>query len=93
MRLYRKEGNTIQILALPGGNVEKGDYLFIDDPTAHRSLITQVIDIQFANVPGILEELLRNSTTNELVYEEEFDPLDFPHALSPMSKGFPQPLS
>ncbi len=76
MRLYRKEGNTVQILALPSGNVEKGDYLLIDDPTTHRSLIAQVIDVQFANVPGILEELLRNSTTNELVYEEEFDPLD-----------------
>jgi DNA helicase HerA-like ATPase len=76
MRLYRKEGNTVQILALPSGNVEKGDYLLVDDPSTRRSLIAQVIDVQFANVPGILEELLRNSTTNELVYEEEFDPLD-----------------
>ena len=75
MRLYRKEGNTVQILALPSENVEKGEYLLIEDPTARRSLITQVIDIQFANVPGILEELLRNSTTNELVHEESFDPL------------------
>ncbi|MFB0502198.1 MAG: ATP-binding protein [Candidatus Bathyarchaeia archaeon] len=75
MRLYRKEGNTVQILALPSENVEKGEYLLIEDPTAHRRLITQVIDIQFANVPGILEELLRNSTTNELVHEESFDPL------------------
>lgn len=75
MRLYRKEGNTVQILALPSENVEKGEYLLIEDPAARRSLITQVIDIQFANVPGILEELLRNSTTNELVHEESFDPL------------------
>jgi len=75
VRLYRKEGNTVQILALPSENVEKGEYLLIEDPTARRSLITQVIDIQFANVPGILEELLRNSTTNELVHEESFDPL------------------
>ena len=75
MRLYRKEGNTVQILALPSENVEKGEYLIIEDPAARRCLITQVIDIQFANVPGILEELLRNSTTNELVHEESFDPL------------------
>jgi DNA helicase HerA-like ATPase len=75
VRLYRKEGNTVQILALPSENVEKGEYLLIEDPTARRRLITQVIDIQFANVPGILEELLRNSTTNELVHEESFDPL------------------
>ncbi|MDH5532020.1 MAG: hypothetical protein OEX99_00925, partial [Candidatus Bathyarchaeota archaeon] len=76
MRLYRKEGNTVQILALPSENVEKGEYLLIEDPTSRRRLITQVIDIQFANVPGILEELLRNSTTNELVHEESFDPLE-----------------
>jgi DNA helicase HerA-like ATPase len=75
VRLYRKEGNTVQILALPSENVEKGEYLLIEDPTSRRRLITQVIDIQFANVPGILEELLRNSTTNELVHEESFDPL------------------
>jgi len=75
VRLYRKEGNTIQILALPSEDVEKGEYLLIEDPTAHRSLITQVIDIQFANVPGILEELLRDSTTNESIHEESFDPL------------------
>ena len=76
MRLYRKEGNTVQILALPSENVEKGEYLLIEDPTARRCLIAQVIDIQFANIPGILEELLRNSTTNELVHEESFDPLE-----------------
>jgi len=75
VRLYRKEGNTVQILALPGEKVEKGEYLLIEDPKARRRLVTQVIDIQFANVPGILEELLRNSTTNELVHEESFDPL------------------
>jgi len=75
VRLYRKEGNTVQILALPTENVEKGEYLLIEDPATRRSLITQVIDIQFANVPGILEELLRNSTTNEFVHEESFDPL------------------
>jgi len=76
VRLYRKEGNTVQILALPSEDVEKGEYLLIEDPTAHRSLITQVIDIQFANVPGILEELLRDSTTNEFVHEESFDPFE-----------------
>ncbi len=75
MRLYRKEGNTVQILALPNESVEKGEYLLIEDPATRRSLISQVIDIQFANVPGILEELLRDSTTNDLIHEESFDPL------------------
>jgi len=76
VRLYRKEGNTIQILGFPSDNVEKGDYLLIEDPKVNKKLITQVIDVQFANVPGLLEELLRDSTTEQFVYGEIFDPLE-----------------
>jgi hypothetical protein len=76
MRLYKKEGNTIQILSYPGENIEKGDYLTIEDSTVNKGLIAQVIDIQFANIPGILEELLRDSTVDQHVYGENFDPLE-----------------
>jgi len=76
MRLYRKEGNTVQILSFPTENVEKGDYLLIEDPKQNRALITQVIDVQFANVPGILEELLRDSTNGENLNGQDFDPLE-----------------
>jgi hypothetical protein len=75
MRLYKKEGNSIQILSYPNDNVEKGDYLLVEDNTSKRKLITQVIDVQFASIPGLLEELLRDSTTDEKVYGENFDPL------------------
>lgn len=76
MRLYRKEGNTIQILSYPGESIEKGDYLIIEDSSVNKSLVAQVIDVQFANVPGILEELLRDSTVDQHVYGENFDPLE-----------------
>jgi len=76
MRLYRKEGNTVQILSFPTENVEKGDYLQIEDPKQNRALITQVIDVQFANVPGILEELLRDSTNDNHLNGQDFDPLE-----------------
>ena len=80
MRLYRKEGNNIQILSFPTDEIEKGEYLLIQDSKHNRSLVTQVIDIQFANIPGILEELLRNSTDNQHVYGENLDPLEVaPH--------------
>jgi len=75
MRLYKKEGNSIQILSYPGDNIEKGDYLLVEDNNVNRKLITQVIDVQFASVPGLLEELLRDSTDEEHVYGENFDPL------------------
>jgi len=75
MRLYKKEGNSLQILSSPDDDVEKGDYLIVEDAMVNRKLITQVIDVQFASVPGLLEELLRDSTAEERICGENFDPL------------------
>jgi hypothetical protein len=75
LRLYKKEGNNIQILSYPKDDIEKGDYLLVEDSMVSRKLITQVIDVQFASVPGLLEELLRDSTTEEQIHGENFDPL------------------
>jgi len=81
MKLYKKEGNIIQILSFPNETVEKGDYLLIEDADAGKALIAQVIDVQFANIPGILEELLRSLPDGgELIQGEDFDPLEIaPH--------------
>jgi DNA helicase HerA-like ATPase len=81
MKLYRKEGNIVQILSFPNENLEKGDYLLIEDVEAGKALIAQIIDVQFANVPGILEELLRSLPDGgELIQGEDFDPLEIaPH--------------
>jgi len=78
MRLYRKEGNTVHILSFPTENAEKGDYLLIEDTKQNKALIVQVIDVQFANVPGILEELLRDSANNhsENLNGQDLDPLE-----------------
>ena len=59
MKLYKKEGNILQIISFPTESAEKGDYLLVEDQDAAKALIAQVIDVQFAAVPGVLEELLR----------------------------------
>jgi len=81
MKLYRKEGNIVQILSFPNETVEKGDYLLVEDAEAGKALIVQVIDVQFANIPGVLEELLRSLPDGgELLQGEDFDPLEIaPH--------------
>jgi hypothetical protein len=81
MKLYKKEGNIVQILSFPNETVEKGDYLLIEDGEAGRGLIVQVIDVQFASIPGVLEELLRGLPDGgELMQGEDFDPLEIaPH--------------
>lgn len=76
MRLYRKEGATVQIISFPGEEVEKGGYLTVEDSKAGKSLIVQVIDIQYANIPGILEELLRNYNGDSFIQGEDVDPFD-----------------
>jgi hypothetical protein len=55
MKLYKKEGNILQILSFPNETVEKGDYLLVEDGEARKGLIAQVIDVQFATIPGVLE--------------------------------------
>jgi len=81
MKLYKKEGNIVQILSFPNESAEKGDYLLVEDPEVAKALIVQVIDVQFAAVPGVLEELLRTLPDgDELVQGEDFDPLEIaPH--------------
>jgi len=81
MKLYKKEGNIVQILSFPNETVEKGDYLLIDDADAGKALIVQVIDVQFASIPGILEELLRSLPDGgDSMQGEDFDPLEIaPH--------------
>ncbi len=78
MRLYKKEGATIYILSFPGEEVEKGDYLTVKDFQTEKSLIVQVIDVQYANVPGILEELLRDcdGEGDAFVQGEDVDPFE-----------------
>jgi len=81
MKLYKKEGNIIQVLCFPTENAEKGDYLMIEDTEAGKALIAQVIDVQFAAIPGVLEELLRTLPDGgEPIQGEDIDPMEIaPH--------------
>jgi energy-coupling factor transporter ATP-binding protein EcfA2 len=81
MKLYRKEGNILQVLSFPTENAEKGDYLLVEDADAGKALIAQVIDVQFAAVPGVLEELLRTLPDGgEPIQGEDIDPMEIaPH--------------
>jgi len=75
VRLYKKEGNTVQVLSFPGEDAEKGDYLLVEDKGKSKALIIQVIDVQYVGIPGILEELLRESPEGAHIVGEDLDPL------------------
>ena len=74
MKILRKEGDNIQLLCFPEEEVEKGDYILITDKIKERSLIVQIIDIQYANIPGILEDLLRDGISEGSLTGEGVDP-------------------
>jgi len=76
MRIYRKEGDEVQLIAFPDEQVQKGDYFLIEDPSASRGLLVQVIDLQYANVPGVLEDILRDVMTDGELAGEDIDPLN-----------------
>jgi hypothetical protein len=77
VKLYKKEGNILQVLSSPNDTVEKGDYILVEDADVGKALIAQVIDVQFASIPGVLEELMRSLPDGgELMQGQDFDPLE-----------------
>lgn len=76
MRIYRKEADEVQLIAFPDEHVQKGDYFVIEDPSQSRGLLVQAIDLQYANVPGVLEDILRDVMTDGELAGEDVDPLN-----------------
>lgn len=74
LKILKKEADSIHLLCFPEEDVEKGDYVLIKDETRDRALISQVIDVQYANVPGILEDLLRDGISEASLTGEDVDP-------------------
>lgn len=59
MRIYGKDGSIFKIIAFPDENVYKGEYLLIEDDVNTASTLIQVMDVSYAETPGLLEELIR----------------------------------
>jgi len=76
VRIYRKEADEVQLIAFPDEHVHKGDYFVIEDQSQSRGLLVQAIDLQYANVPGVLEDILRDVMTDGELSGEDVDPLN-----------------
>jgi hypothetical protein len=74
LKILKKESDDIQLLCFPEEEADKGDYLLVTDRIKARSLIVQIIDIQYANIPGILEDLLRDGISEASISGDELDP-------------------
>ena len=58
MRILRKDGADILVVASPTENVRLGDYLVVSDKD-ERSLILQIYDESYLDVSGMEEEVAR----------------------------------
>jgi len=63
----------LDIISCPPEDLRKGDYVLVEDIAAESALMAQVINTGYANVPGILEDILRETGTGNL----EGQDLDF----------------
>jgi uncharacterized protein len=68
MYVLTKYGDELALVFSPDETVRLGDTLVIED------IVAQVIDIQFADLPGVLEHILRKSLIAESETEEHVPP-------------------
>jgi len=75
LKILRKYNNTVEILTLPGdADLERGDFLLATE--GNRSLLLQVIDEEYADIPGVLEDLLREVSIESMGETRLFDPFN-----------------
>jgi hypothetical protein len=68
MYLLTKHADDLAIVFSPSETLRLGETLKIDD------IIAQVVDIQFADLPGVLEHILRKSLITQANTEEHLQP-------------------
>ncbi len=74
MQIYRLDGNSLDIISCPPENLRKGDYILVEDLAEEVALIAQVVNVGYADIPGILEDLLRETGTGKFE-RQDFDVL------------------
>jgi len=68
MYLFTKQADDLLVIFPPEERIRLGDTLFID------GVVAQVVDVRFADVPGILEHILRKSLIGETDTQQDVEP-------------------
>lgn len=72
MKILSKSNDTVELLASPDEEpLERGDYLIVEDDG--KKLLMQIIDVEYANIPGMLEDALRELSIEDV---KDFSPID-----------------
>lgn len=73
--LLSKSGEDYEVLELPAGKTQAGDFFALKDGDEGRSLILQVVHISYLSVPGELEEIIRMARASNIVVDSQSDEL------------------
>jgi len=75
MKVFRKSGDRVELLALSWDtDLRLGDYLVVEEDG--RRILLQVIDVEYADIPGLMEDILRELSSNAIDEVERFDPVE-----------------
>jgi len=75
MKVFRKSGDRVELLALSwDADLRLGDYLVVEEDG--RRILLQVIDVEYADVPGLMEDILRELSGGTVDEVERFDPVE-----------------
>ena len=62
MQVFSKDADEVVLLYSPRDEVEVGENIKIWDESKKRGVIIQIIELDLARIPGILEDLIRNES-------------------------------
>jgi DNA helicase HerA-like ATPase len=75
MKVFRKSGDRVELLALSwDADLRLGDYLVVEEDG--RRILLQVIDVEYADIPGLMEDILRELSGGTVDEVERFDPVE-----------------
>jgi DNA helicase HerA-like ATPase len=75
MKVFRKSGDRVELLALSwDADLRLGDYLVVEEDG--RRILLHVIDVEYADVPGLMEDILRELSGGTVDEVERFDPVE-----------------
>ena len=75
MRIVSKRDDELIILALPSEEIQKGDYLIIEDLSVKKEMVVQAYDETYLDSSSFLEDIVRDEMIKSSAPSIENDPL------------------
>jgi len=75
MRIVSKKDDEIVVLALPSEEIQKGEYLIIEDTTVNKEMVVQVYEETYLDSSNFLDDIVRDEVIKSSAPSTENDPL------------------